>query len=84
MFFNVNYQYVDDRKDTFYDGNLYEIVPAKLGSYQLLNALVKFEVISNRLSVFGNVTNIFNQDFIENSGYSTRGRNFKIGLNLKL
>jgi vitamin B12 transporter len=84
MFFNVNYQYVDDRKDTFYDGNLYEIVPAKLGSYQLLNALVKFEIISNRLSVFGNVTNIFNQDFIENSGYSTRGRNFKIGLNLKL
>ena len=84
MFFNVNYQYVDDRNDTFYDGNLYEIVPAKLGSYKLLNALVKFEVISNRLNVFGNVTNVFNQDFTENSGYSTRGRNFNIGLNLKL
>ena len=84
MFFNVSYQYLDDRNDTFYDGNLYEIVSAKLDSYQILNALVKFEVISNRLNVFGNVTNVFNQDFTENSGYSTRGRNFNIGLNLKL
>jgi len=84
LFFNANYQFVGSRNDTFYDGNLYEVVPAKLGSYQLVNALVKFEVISNRFSVFGNVTNIFNQDFIENSGYSTRGRNFKLGLNFKL
>ncbi len=83
LFINVNYQYVDARNDAFYDGNTYEIVAIKLGSYQLLNALVKYELIQNRLSVFGNVTNILNSDFIENIGYSTRGRNFKIGMNLK-
>jgi vitamin B12 transporter len=83
LFINANYQYVDARNDAFYDGNTYEIVAIKLGSYQLLNALVKYELIQNRLSVFGNVTNILNSDFIENIGYSTRGRNFKIGMNLK-
>lgn len=84
LFFNANYQYVDARQDAFFDGNTYEIVAAKLGSYQLFNVLVKYELVKDRLSIFGNVTNIFNQDFVENIGYSTRGRNFKLGLNIKL
>lgn len=84
LFFNANYQYVDARQDAFFDGNTYEIVAVKLGSYQLFNVLVKYELVKDRLSIFGNVTNIFNQDFVENIGYSTRGRNFKLGLNIKL
>jgi vitamin B12 transporter len=84
LFFNANYQYVDARQDAFFDGNTYEIVATKLGSYQLFNVLVKYELVKDRLSIFGNVTNIFNQDFVENIGYSTRGRNFKLGLNIKL
>jgi vitamin B12 transporter len=83
LFINANYQYVDIRNDAFYDGNTYEIVAVQLGSYQLINTLIKYELIQNRLSIFGNVTNILNSDFIENIGYSTRGRNFKIGMNLK-
>ena len=59
-------------------------VTTKLSSYQLVNALVKYEVIKTRLTVFGKVTNILNQEFVENVGYSTRGRNFKIELNIIL
>ena len=84
LFFNANYQYVDARQDAFFDGNTYAVVATKLGSYQLLNALVKYELVKNRMSVFGTVTNIFNEDFIENIGYSTRGRNFKVGLTILL
>ena len=54
MFFNANYQYVDARQDAFFDGNTYAIVAAKLGSYQLLNALVKYELVKDRLTIFGN------------------------------
>jgi vitamin B12 transporter len=50
----------------------------------LVNALVKYELIKSRLTVFGSATNIFNEEFVENVGYSTRGRNFKIGLNIIL
>jgi vitamin B12 transporter len=84
LFFNANYQYVDARQDAFYDGNTYATVYTKLGSYQLVNALVKYELVQNRLSIFGTVTNILNEDFVENIGYSTRGRNFKLGLNIIL
>ncbi len=84
LFFNAHYQYVDGRQDAFYDGNTYTTVYTKLGSYHLVNALVKYELVKSRLSVFGTVTNVFNEDFVENIGYSTRGRNFKIGLNIIL
>lgn len=84
LFLNVSYQYVDARQDAFFDGNTYTVVPAKLDSYQLVNALVKYELVKNRLSIFGSATNILNKDFVENIGYSTRGRNFKLGLNISL
>lgn len=82
--FTINYQYIDGRLDVFFDGNTYETIQSKLGSYQLLNGLLQYELVKNRLTIFGNVTNIFNEDFIENTGYSTRGRNFKLGLSINL
>jgi vitamin B12 transporter len=83
-FFNLNYQYFNARNDAFFDGNTFGVANVKLGSYQLVNALVKYELIKSRLTVFGSATNIFNEEFVENVGYSTRGRNFKIGLNIIL
>ncbi|MCA0348944.1 MAG: TonB-dependent receptor plug domain-containing protein [Bacteroidetes bacterium] len=82
--FNVSYQYFDARNDAFYDANTFSVLPIKLGSYQLVNLLVKHEFIKNRLTVFGAATNILNEEFVENVGYATRGRNFKLGLNIVL
>ena len=84
LFFNANYQYVDGREDAFFDGNTFATQTTKLGSYQLVNALVKYELIKNRLSIFGNVTNILNEEFVENVGYSTKGRNYRLGLSINL
>ncbi|WP_284653411.1 TonB-dependent receptor plug domain-containing protein [Flavobacterium terrisoli] len=81
LFLNANYQYFDARNDAFFDGNTFATTFVKLDSYQLVNALVKYELVKNRLSVFGAATNILNEEFVENIGYSTRGRNFKLGLN---
>ena len=82
--FNLNYQYFNARNDAFYNGTTFAVDTIQLGSYQLLNALAKYELIQNRLTVFGTVTNIFNEKFVENAGYSTRGRNFKLGVNIVL
>lgn len=82
--FNLNYQYFNARNDAFYNGTTFTVDTIQLGSYQLLNALAKYELIQNRLTVFGTVTNIFNEEFVENAGYSTRGRNFKLGVNIVL
>ena len=83
-FLSVDYQYFAERNDAFFDGNTFGVVTTELGSYQLVNATAKYELIKNRLSLFGAVTNILNEEFVENIGYSTRGRNFKIGLNIIL
>ncbi len=84
VLFNVNYQYFDARNDAFFDGNTFGTSIVKLDSYQLINALAKYELIINRLTVFGSVTNMLNEEFVENIGYSTRGRNFKLGINIVL
>jgi vitamin B12 transporter len=83
-FLSIDYQYFDARKDAFFDGNTFGVVTTKLGSYQLVNATAKYELIKNRLTVFGAATNILNEEFVETVGYSTRGRNFKVGLNILL
>ena len=83
-FLSVDYQYFAERNDAFFDGNTFGVVTTELGSYQLVNATAKYELIKNRLSLFGAVTNILNEEFVENIGYSTRGRNFKVGLNIIL
>jgi vitamin B12 transporter len=84
FFWNVNYQYVDARKDAFFDGNTYATTKVNLGSYQLVNTLTRYEIIKNKLTLFGSVNNIFNVNFVENIGYSALGRNYKLGLTINL
>lgn len=84
LYFNATYQYTDKRTDAFFDGNTWQTLAVNLDSYKLCNALAKYELIENQLSVFVSATNIFNENFVENIGYSTRGRNFRIGFNLNL
>ncbi|MBP6127834.1 TonB-dependent receptor plug domain-containing protein [Flavobacterium sp.] len=83
MHWNTQYQYVESRNDAFFDSNTFATVNNVLASYQILNSNISYEVLPNRLSVFTAVTNILDKDFYENIGYSARGRNFKLGINLK-
>ena len=80
---NVNWQYTDQRNDAFFDGNTFKSVQTVLGAYRLINSTIQYKLIPNRLNVFANVTNATNEAFIENVGFSTRGRNFRFGVDLK-
>jgi vitamin B12 transporter len=79
--FGANYQFVDKRSDAYYDSNIWATQAVNLTSYQLVNSNISYELLPNRLHIFGAVTNILNEDFQEVIGYNTRGRNYKIGLN---
>jgi vitamin B12 transporter len=79
--FGVNYQYVNQRNDAFYDSNIYATTTIELPAYQLVNANFSYDVLPNRFKVFGAISNILNDDFQEVIGYNSRGRNFKIGVN---
>ena len=52
-----------------------------LKDYQLVNTNMRYTLIKDKLNTFLSVDNILNKDFVEARGYSTRGRNFKIGFN---
>jgi vitamin B12 transporter len=78
---SLNYQYVDGRRDAFFDGGTFATTNVFLGSYQLVNGLIKYEVLKNRLTVFGAINNIVNEEFVETVGYNTRGRNVQLGFN---
>jgi vitamin B12 transporter len=83
-FLNLDYQYFNARNDAFFDGTTFGVLTTKLDSYQLVNASIKYDLIKGRMTIFGAATNILNEEFVENIGYSTRGRNFRIGLNIIL
>ncbi len=83
-FFNVSYQFVDKKPDALFDPITYEQTSIVTAAYKLLNATAKYELIKNRMTLFATATNILNEDFYEVIGYTTRGRNFKLGLNINL
>jgi vitamin B12 transporter len=54
-----------------------------LDGYSLVDFYGSRKLIGNTLSVFGQVNNIFNKNYVETIGYTTKGINFKIGLDFK-
>lgn len=76
----LTYQYVGSREDT--DFSTFQNV--QLDSYSLIDFYLGHRFKNNKLKLFVNITNIFNEDYQEIIGYSTRGRNYNLGLNISL
>ncbi|WP_298500223.1 TonB-dependent siderophore receptor [uncultured Algibacter sp.] len=77
---SLNYQFVGSRTDT----NFATFTNEDLNSYSLIDLYFSHKLINNKLKLFANVTNLFNKDYFEILGYTTRGRNVSLGLNLNL
>lgn len=75
--FSLDYQYVSDRDDTDFRDFL-NAQDVTLDAYSLLDLSATHELV-NGFTVFANVTNILNDDYQEIFGFSTRGRNYKLG-----
>ncbi|MEZ4808858.1 MAG: TonB-dependent receptor [Allomuricauda sp.] len=76
----LGYAFTGKRLDT--DFNTFTDVT--LDSFSLINLYLGHEVIPNRLKIFVDAENLLNEDYTEILGFTTRGRNFRIGLNLNL
>jgi len=77
---SLNYQFVGSRTDT--DFTVFEDV--KLDAFSLFDLNFSHRFKNDRVRVFANITNLFNADYEEIIGYTTRGRNYSLGLNLTL
>lgn len=54
-----------------------------LPSYSLLDINANYKLLDGTVTFFGTLSNMFNEDYEETLGYSTRGRNFKLGIRLQ-
>lgn len=79
---SVSYAYTGERLDTDFSSFPFEDV--RLDAFSLFNLYFKQEVIDNTLSIFLNVENIFNEAYVEILGFTTRGTNARLGLQLNL
>ncbi|MCR8668596.1 TonB-dependent receptor [Aestuariibaculum sp. M13] len=77
---SLNYQFVGSRMDT--DFSIYQNVD--LDSFSLVDLYFSHKLLENRLKLFAGVTNLLNEDYVEVIGYTTKGRNVNVGLNISL
>ena len=54
-----------------------------LKAYSLVDLFSSHNLIKDRLLLVVQANNIFNESYVETIGYTTKGRNFKLGLNFK-
>jgi len=81
---SFSYQFNDSRKDAVYNSNTYVNDEVLLESYNLFDFYISHKFMNKKVLLFANVTNIFNAYYEELRGYSTRGRNVNLGLNINL
>ncbi|MBG7630389.1 MAG: TonB-dependent receptor [Bacteroidetes bacterium] len=78
----LSLQFKNLSKRTYYDqwgsGEVLEF-----DAYSLVDLYGSYSIIKNKVSVFAHVSNIFDADYVETLGYTTKGRNYKIGLDFK-
>lgn len=79
-FASLQYQYVGNRMDT--DFSTFENVDIK--AFSLVDIYFSHAILENKMKIFTRVTNLFNEDYTEIIGYTTRGRNVSLGFNLNL
>jgi vitamin B12 transporter len=72
--FLTSIQYVGKRDD------LFESKQVILSPYWLMNLYVAHKMSIQGMSFYGNVQNLLNADYVETQGYTTRGRNFSLGV----
>ena len=56
---------------------------AELGSFNVLDVYAQYKV-STRLSLFTDVKNLLDENYVEFAGYQTKGINFNAGFKLDI
>lgn len=78
-YISANYQHLSERLDT--DFNTF--MDVDLAAYGILNVTAQHR-ISEHVQLSASLDNVLNEDYVELLNYTTRGRNFRIGMRLTL
>ena len=71
----LSYRFVDETKD---------FGEVDLHSYNLVDFFINHQILDKKVTFYGSMTNIFNENFQEIASFTTRGRNYNLGLRVQL
>lgn len=77
-YLSLSYAYTGKRLDT--DFNTGENLV--LDAFSLIHLYASHQVIADTLRIFVNAENLLNEDYVDVLNFTTRGRNFRVGLQL--
>jgi vitamin B12 transporter len=80
---STSFQFNSERTDSFYNSTTFASENVTLDSYSVIDFNLRMK-LTNLLSVFGTVNNIFNTEFEELYRFQTKGRNVRIGFNVNI
>lgn len=80
--FSLTYQYTDSRDDVFFSAETFTSENVTLKAYDLLNFYFSHQ-LDKHFRIFGSISNIFNEDYEEVFGFTTKGNNVRLGVDLK-
>ncbi len=80
-FTSVSYQFTEDRKDQFFNTATFVSEAVQLDAYGVLDFYASHKIIDN-FTIYATITNITNEAYQEVIGFSTQGRNVRLGINL--
>ncbi|POY34870.1 hypothetical protein C3K47_18120 [Solitalea longa] len=83
FFVSANLKLVGKRVDPFYDPNTFQSVNLTLNKYFLLDAYAEYKLLK-KLKLFADLKNITNENYVETTGYNSRGFNTNVGLSFSL
>ncbi|MCW5517082.1 TonB-dependent receptor plug domain-containing protein [Muriicola sp. Z0-33] len=78
----ISYTMTGERSDT--DFNVFPFEEVPLDAFSVVNIYLQHQIIPNKLRCFLNLDNILNKEFTEVIGFTTRGRNIALGMNISL
>ena len=79
---SLSYTLTGERSDT--DFNSFPFVDVPLDAFSMINLYVQHSLIAGKLKLLFNLENLLNEEFTEVIGFTTRGRNITLGINLTL
>ena len=82
---SLNYQFVGDREDSYFNNDTFSTDLITLESFSTLDLTLARQLgFTDDMRVFLNLSNILNEDYQELYRYQTRGRNITVGFTLGL
>jgi vitamin B12 transporter len=77
---NFNHQFVSKRSDAFYNSETFMVENVALKGYNLFNLNIN-QKISPKIESYLNIGNLFNTSYVDVIGFTTKPRNYTLGLN---